>query len=250
MPPLVVSLRALGLAVECRQRLQPTYSTCLSRAALSSSRCVQRRTPCSLSLRDSWQGKKNCESLRSGGPQERRVGRSAAFLAAAMLGSHLFVAAAASEGSDWKVLPIAGDGRCLFRSVAQGAAVRANGKTLASDAELKNADDLRAQAMDELTRRREETEWFIEGDFALYVRGMRVPNAWGGEAEILMLTHVLQAPISVYLLRDNKRDNKSLTSIGDYGQDYAEEGKEPIRILFHGAGHYEAILQLPPQPRL
>jgi hypothetical protein len=43
-----------------------------------------------------------------------------------------------------------------------------------------------------------------------------------------MLTHVLQSPISVYLPRD--RANKSLTNIGDYGQEYGV-----AHVPFHSA---------------
>ena len=36
-----------------------------------------------------------------------------------------------------------------------------------------------------------EVEWFIEGDFDRYCETLRLPHTWGGEPEILMLTHVL-----------------------------------------------------------
>jgi hypothetical protein len=78
-------------------------------------------------------------------------------------------------------------------------------------------------------------------------------NLWSlaGEPEILMLTHVLRAPIAVYMA-----DAAGLRCIGTYGEEYAnkEEGGEeeeqcaapwPVRVLFHGAGHYEALLPLP-----
>jgi hypothetical protein len=33
---------------------------------------------------------------------------------------------------------------------------------------------------------------FIEGDFDKYVKRMRQPHVWGGEPELLMLSHVLE----------------------------------------------------------
>lgn len=33
---------------------------------------------------------------------------------------------------------------------------------------------------------------FVEGDFDAYIKHIRQPNAWGGETELLMATHVLK----------------------------------------------------------
>ena len=85
-----------------------------------------------------------------------------------------------------------------------------------------------------------EVEWFIEGDFDAYCVGMRRPNAWGGEPEILMLTHVVETPIEVFM----PEAGESLRSIGVYGgEEYCDEndGEGRISVLFHGAGHYEAL---------
>ncbi|XP_073287410.1 ras-related protein RABA4d-like isoform X4 [Primulina huaijiensis] len=57
---------------------------------------------------------------------------------------------------------------------------------------MEMADELRARVADELVKRREETEWFIEGDFDTYVSFIRKPHEWGGEPELLMASHVLQ----------------------------------------------------------
>jgi len=72
-----------------------------------------------------------------------------------------------------------------------------------------------------------------------------------------MLTHVLRAPVAVYMA-----DAAGLRCIGTYGEEYADQqeggagtGQEeqctapwPVRVLFHGAGHYEALL--PPPSKL
>ena len=94
--------------------------------------------------------------------------------------------------------------------------------------------------MDELARRRTEVEWFIEGEFDAYCADMRRPNAWGGEPEILMLTHVVKTPIEVLV----SEPNDGLRSIGTYcGDEYSGDGDDDggISVLFHGAGHYEAL---------
>jgi len=52
-----------------------------------------------------------------------------------------------------------------------------------------------------------------------------------------MLTHVLASPISVFM-----EVSGELKSIGVYGEEYAESGQyENLAVLFHGAGHYEAL---------
>lgn len=93
---------------------------------------------------------------------------------------------------------------------------------------------MRSAAVEELNERREETEWFIEGDFEQYCHRMKMSSTWGGEPEILMLTHVLTSPISVYM-----ESEEGVRNIGRYGDEYGDE--EDLAVLFHGAGHYEAL---------
>lgn len=80
---------------------------------------------------------------------------------------------------------------------------------------------------------------FIEGDFDKYVAQMREPHVWGGEPELLMASHVLRMPITVYMC---DKDSQGLISIAEYGQEYGKDN--PIRVLYHGYGHYDAV-QIP-----
>ncbi|XP_022151797.1 OTU domain-containing protein At3g57810-like [Momordica charantia] len=131
---------------------------------------------------------------------------------------------------------IAGDGRCLFRSVVHGACLR-SGKPAPSEVLQKQlADNLRENVANELMKRRLDTERFIEGDFSQYVRRMRQPHVWGGEPELLMSSHVLQMPISVYMWDKN---TANLKLIAEYGQEYGKENA--IRVLFHSYGHYDSL---------
>ncbi|WOK94138.1 OTU domain-containing protein [Canna indica] len=141
--------------------------------------------------------------------------------------------------TDYSITGIPGDGRCLFRSVVHGACIR-SGKPL-PDEKLQRelADELRAQVADEFIRRRAETEWIVEGDFDTYVSQIRKPHVWGGEPELFMASHVLQMPITVYMMDE---DAGGLIEIAEYGQEYGKE--DPIQVLYHGFGHYDA-LQIP-----
>lgn len=138
--------------------------------------------------------------------------------------------------TDYSVIGIPGDGRCLFRSVAHGACVRSGKPPPDENLQRQLADELRARVADEFIRRREETEWFIEGDFDTYVAQIRNCHVWGGEPELLMASHVLQMPVSVYMY---DQDTSGLISIAEYGQEYGKDN--PIKVLYHGFGHYDAL---------
>ncbi|KAF3442599.1 hypothetical protein FNV43_RR16515 [Rhamnella rubrinervis] len=141
--------------------------------------------------------------------------------------------------TDYSIIGIPGDGRCLFRSVAHGACLRSGKPAPSGSLQRELADDLRAMVADEFIKRRKETEWFVEGDFDTYVSQIRKPHVWGGEPELFIASHVLQMPITVYMYDE---DAGGLISIAEYGQEYGKEN--PIRLLYHGFGHYDA-LQIP-----
>ncbi|KAL0337990.1 UNVERIFIED_CONTAM: OVARIAN TUMOR DOMAIN-containing deubiquitinating enzyme 4 [Sesamum calycinum] len=138
--------------------------------------------------------------------------------------------------TDYAVIGIPGDGRCLFRSVAHGACIRSGKPVPSENLQRELADELRARVADEFMKRREETEWFIEGDFDTYISQIRKPHVWGGEPELLMASHVLQMPITVYML---DQESGGLISIAEYGQEYGKDN--PILVLYHGYGHYDAL---------
>ncbi|KAL5545538.1 hypothetical protein UlMin_005225 [Ulmus minor] len=138
--------------------------------------------------------------------------------------------------TDYSIIGIPGDGRCLFRSVAHGACVRSGRPAPSESVQRELADDLRARVAEEFIKRREETEWFVEGDFDTYVKQIRKPHVWGGEPELFMASHVLQMPITVYMY---DRDAGGLISIAEYGEEYGKDN--PIKVLYHGFGHYDAL---------
>uniref|UniRef100_A0A1J3E2E0 Ubiquitin thioesterase OTU n=1 Tax=Noccaea caerulescens TaxID=107243 RepID=A0A1J3E2E0_NOCCA len=139
--------------------------------------------------------------------------------------------------TDYSIIGIPGDGRCLFRSVAHGFCLRSGKLAPSENTQRKLADELRNRVADEFIKRREESEWFVEGDFDTYVTQIREPHVWGGEPELFMASHVLQMPITVYI-KDEKAGG--LLCIAEYGQEYGKE--DPIRVLYHGFGHYDALL--------
>ncbi|KAH1045915.1 hypothetical protein J1N35_036699 [Gossypium stocksii] len=153
--------------------------------------------------------------------------------------NHLSSVAAADN---YKVTGILADGRCLFRAIAHGACLRSGEEAPDENRQRELADELRAQVVNELLKRREETEWFIEGDFDAYVKEIQQPYVWGGEPELLMASHVLKTRIFVYLIH---RSSGNLINIAKYGEEYQKEKENPINVLFHGYGHYDILESLP-----
>lgn len=138
--------------------------------------------------------------------------------------------------NDYSITGIPGDGRCLFRSVAHGACLRSGKSAPNESLQRELADDLRARVADEFVTRRKETEWFVEGDFDTYISNIRKPHVWGGEPELFMASHVLKMPITVYMY---DKDCSGLISIAEYGEEYGKDN--PIRVLYHGFGHYDSL---------
>ncbi|RAL45582.1 hypothetical protein DM860_009446 [Cuscuta australis] len=140
--------------------------------------------------------------------------------------------------SNYRVTGVAADGRCLFRAIAHVACLRSGGEAPDENRQRELADELRANVVNELLQRQKEAEWFIEGDFDAYIKSIEKPYEWGGEPELLMASHVLKTPISVYMI---DKISKSLINISSYGEEYGKAGENPIKILFHGYGHYDIL---------
>ncbi|CAI5507840.1 unnamed protein product [Closterium sp. Naga37s-1] len=184
--------------------------------------------------------------------------RSVACEAAAGGAVHASVDARKASTTDYHVVRIPGDGRCLFHAVVHGHHARASlPQPTALSARCELADALRNQVADEFVKRREETEWFLEGNFDDYVANIRKPYVWGGEPELLMLSHVLKSPITVFIADPRSPRSGAIMPIAEYGREYAskqegDEGgvegegisssKDAICVLYNGSSHYDALI--------
>mmetsp|Transcript_51067 Transcript_51067/g.81584 ORF Transcript_51067/g.81584 Transcript_51067/m.81584 type:complete len:197 (-) Transcript_51067:42-632(-) len=153
---------------------------------------------------------------------------------AAVLTTASVSAAKALTGPKYRVISVSGDGNCLFRSVAQGETATARSRRPKAEEDARSKV-LRAKAVAELVKNRKELAWAIEGSFNSYVRKMSRLGEWGGEPELLMLSKVLKRPIEVYMLTPN------LKKVQTYGQEFKTK---TIRVLFHGYGHYSALVEV------
>ncbi|KAG8390529.1 hypothetical protein BUALT_Bualt01G0093000 [Buddleja alternifolia] len=139
---------------------------------------------------------------------------------------------------NYRVTGVAADGRCLFRAIAHMACLANGEKAPDENRQRELADELRAQVVKELLKRRKEVEWSIEEDFDVYVKRIQEPYVWGGEPELLMSSHVLRTPISVFM---KEGSSSGFTKIANYGEEYRKDEENSINVLFHGYGHYDIL---------
>jgi hypothetical protein len=158
----------------------------------------------------------------------------------------LFLLAAATERL--RVIKVQGDGKCMFRALAIGLN-RNLGKFLGAEAETREADALRLACAEALCRteaRRDDFEEAMvavkaEGPLDAYCKRIMSPKFWGGEAELLVLSKMLQVPIYVYVDSGN-----GFKAIQKYGIDFAakkgKKGRKVLRLLYSNGNHYDLLV--------
>mmetsp|Transcript_20938 Transcript_20938/g.25400 ORF Transcript_20938/g.25400 Transcript_20938/m.25400 type:complete len:310 (-) Transcript_20938:1446-2375(-) len=146
--------------------------------------------------------------------------------------------------SRFQVFKVTGDGSCLFRSVAAGYTL------------LHKRNEIK---LDYKREEHEKMSYKLRQKAVEEVENMKNKNVWGGETELIMLTHVLKHPIAVYMHEEND-ESSAFIKIAEYGTEYSTTLRnksekstaksensngnnisESIRVLFHGHGHYELL---------
>ncbi|EIE25014.1 cysteine proteinase [Coccomyxa subellipsoidea C-169] len=155
-----------------------------------------------------------------------------------------------------RVVPIKGDGRCLFRAMVKGLA-RAKGEFVGGRTEEADADELRRAVADALCRGPERLRSFkevlpsieaFEGGLRRYCVRLQSPTFWGGEVEILILSKMLKAPIFVFQRAEEAgRKGNGYIPIVKYGEEFAEPKKgrkprAPVKLLYSSGNHYDLLL--------
>ncbi|KAL4442105.1 hypothetical protein ABPG77_011366 [Micractinium sp. CCAP 211/92] len=159
-----------------------------------------------------------------------------------------------------RVIRVAGDGRCMFRALAQGLA-RNQGRFLGQAAEEQEADQLRLAVAEALCRTAARRNEFASAVYAVeaedkmqnYCRRIMAPTFWGGEPELLVLSQMLRVPILVYIPAKeagSRGGGSGYVVIQRYGEQYERKGgssskkKRPraVRLLYSGSNHYDLLL--------
>lgn len=153
-----------------------------------------------------------------------------------------------TDSPGFRVLRVAGDGNCLFRSLVQSyhaSYVSRDGEQyapLGPEEEQAKAMDLRGAVCAALIDQKDFIEPFVGMDIQEYVGEMQKPSTWGGEPELSMASTVLRCKIVVY---EPVIEAKaiSLSKISDYCPvDDTIEDVKSIHVLFAGGMHYDALI--------
>jgi OTU-like cysteine protease len=163
---------------------------------------------------------------------------------------------AAAPGPQFGLRQIKGDGRCMFRALAQGSHyctlldAQKTPTFLPPNEETITADALRNRICDSLLENKDHFSAFIDSDetgggsFEKYVENMRQERTFGGEPELAAAANVLQRPISIFSLNPQK---KEIALVSEYScsDTVKSPGDWPIPLVYHAAGpqsgHYDLL---------
>ncbi|EFN58326.1 hypothetical protein CHLNCDRAFT_142358 [Chlorella variabilis] len=172
----------------------------------------------------------------------------------------LFELARAAAGpaieTSLRVVKVAGDGRCMFRALAQGLA-RNQGRFLGQAAEEQEADQLRLAVAEALCRTAARRNEFAPAVYAVeaedkmqnYCKRILSPAFWGGEPELLVLSQMLRVPILVYIpsREAGSSGRPGFVAIQRYGEQHSKtkagKRRKAVRLLYSGSNHYDLLLR-------
>ncbi|KAI3428337.1 hypothetical protein D9Q98_006717 [Chlorella vulgaris] len=154
-----------------------------------------------------------------------------------------------------RVIKVDGDGRCMFRALAQGLS-RNKGIFLGRTAEEQEADQLRLAVAEALCRTPKRRNEFAQAVYAVeaedkiqnYCKRILTPTFWGGEPELLVLSQMLGVPILVYIpSKEAGSGGRGYIPIQRYGEKYAKTAsgkrRKAVRLLYSGSNHYDLLLK-------
>jgi hypothetical protein len=121
----------------------------------------------------------------------------------------------------------AGDGNCLFRSIAH---------QVYGDPELHGM--CRALVVEYLTANKTWLSTFVEDDGVdQYLADMARPAVWGGEPELVAFHEIYRRPISIF----SGEEHEGAGVIAAYSM-ASLPGATPIRLSYYGGGHYDSVV--------
>ena len=162
----------------------------------------------------------------------------------------------APAGPQFGLRQIKGDGRCMFRALAQGSHyctlldAHQAPKFLPPNEETITADALRNKICDALLEKKDHFSLFIDSDetgggsFEKYIENMRQERTFGGEPELAAAVDVVGRPISIFRVDPLK---KEIALVSEYtcSDSVENPGDWPIPLVYHAAGpqsgHYDLL---------
>lgn len=126
-----------------------------------------------------------------------------------------------------RLVRVAGDGNCLFRSVAHQMYGNDQAHQLVRD-----------RALDYMASERAYFEPYVAQDFDVYIREKRALGAWGDEPELQALCELYDRPAQVWSFDADAGLAKVLRA---FHRDDETAGP-PMRLSYFGGGHYDSIV--------
>lgn len=127
-----------------------------------------------------------------------------------------------------KVIPIDGDGNCLFRAVSYQLYLNEDGHEI-----------LRKKCVEHLRAHRKRFEMFCDGDFDEHTTEMSKTGVWGDDLEIRALEEILDRIICIYSA-DTEDLNSPINSL--FEEVHLLKDPTPIKLSYHGQNHYNSIV--------
>lgn len=139
----------------------------------------------------------------------------------------------ALEAHSLRVVPVDGDGNCLFRSVAH---------QIYGDASLHSI--VREKCMDYMESEANFYSQFIEGGmdfFHQYLSAKRLNGCWGDDPEIQAMCELYSRPAEIWAY-DHTTGARKLRTFHEAM--IAPRRVRPMRLSFYGGGHYDSIVDI------
>lgn len=163
-----------------------------------------------------------------------------------------------AKAERFKVFQVMGDGRCMFRALVIGLAL-SKGKFVSKRSEESEADTLRVAAAEALCRSSRIQDRYADSAFTVkaeygtvdnYCELVKTPDFWGGNAELMVLSEMLEQPIVVYRPeREARGKGKGFVPYVYYGAEHArasggaKKPKKPVCLLYSRGNHYDLLVK-------
>lgn len=131
-----------------------------------------------------------------------------------------------------RLVRVAGDGNCLFRSVSH--------QMYGDDS---HHELVRNRGLDYMQLERAFFEPYVAQDFETYIREKREVGSWGDEPELQALCELYDRPAQVWSFDADAGCAKVLRAFHDDDNSDNSAGP-PMRLSYFGGGHYDSIVPL------
>lgn len=131
------------------------------------------------------------------------------------------------------IVPVEGDGNCLFRSVSH--------QVYGTDA---YHSLVREKVMAYMEVERQYFEPYVEGDMADFLRYLEVKRrdgVWGDDPEVQAICELYDRPAVIWVY-DAAQGAKKLRTFHEAGGFSSRPDRQPMMLSYYGGGHYDSIM--------